>query len=54
MPLTSRCTTARTCPAVTSATSSSRPNRTASNTAIHDVRPGSNAATNEYGHPGMN
>ena len=31
----------------------SGPSRTASSSAVHDVRPGSSAATNEYGHPGI-
>src|SRR6266496_1188333 len=45
--------TSRTCAAVTSASSSSGPRRTASSTAVQEVRPGSSAATTEYGHPGI-
>ena len=46
-------TTSRTCAAVTSVSSSSGPRRTASSTAVQDVRPGSSAAITEYGQPGI-
>ena len=46
-------TTSRTCPAVTAVASSAGPSRTASSGRIHDVRPGSSAATSEYGQPGI-
>ena len=45
--------TSRTCPAVTSVASSAGPSRTASSGRTHDVRPGSSAATSEYGQPGI-
>ncbi len=44
--------TSRTCVAVTVVSSSSGPRRTTSSTAVHEVRPGSNAAITEYGQPG--
>ena len=43
----------RTWVAVTSVSSSSGPSRTASKTEVHEVRPGSKAATKEYGQPGI-
>jgi hypothetical protein len=46
--------TRRTWAAVTSATSSSGPSRTASSSWHQEVRPVSSAATKEYGQPGMN
>src|SRR5215469_16591547 len=49
----SRVMTSRTWQAVTSAASSSGPRRTASSTAVHEVRPLSSAATTEYGQPGI-
>ena len=49
----SRVITSRTWAAVTSASSSSGPSRTASSTAVHEVRPGSRAAITEYGQPGI-
>ena len=49
----SRVTTSRTWAAVTSVSSSAGPRRTASSTAVQDVRPGSSAATTEYGQPGI-
>ncbi len=49
----SRATTSRSCAAVTSVGSSSGPSRTASSGSVHDVRPGSSAATKEYGQPGI-
>ena len=49
----SRSATSRTRAAVTSVSSSSGPSRTASSTAVHDVRPGSSAAITEYGQPGI-
>jgi transposase len=39
--------------AVAAVASSAGPSRTASSSAVHDVRPGSRAATNEYGQPGI-
>ena len=39
--------------AVTSVASSPGPRRTASSTAVQEVRPGSSAATTEYGQPGI-
>ena len=48
-----RSMTPRTWAAVTAARSSSGPSRTASSSRVHDVRPGSSAATSEYGQPGM-
>src|SRR5258707_671284 len=47
----SRPTTPRTWAAVTSVSSSPGPSRTASSGAVQLVRPGSSAATTEYGHP---
>ena len=38
---------------MTAISSSSGPSRTASSTAVQDVRPGSSAATTEYGQPGI-
>ena len=49
----SRVMTSRTWLAVTAATSSSGPSRTASSTAVQEVRPGSNAAMTEHGQPGI-
>ena len=49
----SRVITSRTCAAVTAISSSSGPSRTASSTAVQEVRPGSSAATTEYGQPGI-
>ncbi len=49
----SRSTTSRSWAAVTAVASSSGPSRTASNTAVRLVRPASNAATIEYGQPGI-
>ena len=49
----SRSATSRTPAAVTSVSSSSGPSRTASSTAVHDVRPGSSAAITGYGQPGI-
>ena len=49
----SRAVTPRSCAAVTSVGSSSGPSRTASSGSVHDVRPGSSAATKEYGQPGI-
>ncbi len=49
---TSRSTTSRICTVVTAATSAPGSRRTASSTAVHEVRPVSNAATMEYGQPG--
>ena len=43
----------RTWAAVTSVSSSSGPSRTASSTAVQLLRPGSSAATKEYGQPGI-
>ena len=48
-----RATTSRTWRAVTSVASSAGPSRTVSSSSVHDVRPGSSAATNEYGQPGI-
>src|SRR5213075_788590 len=48
-----RVITSRTCAAVTAISSSSGPSRTASSTAVQEVRPGSSAATTEYGQPGI-
>ena len=48
-----RSMTPRTWAAVTAARSSSGPSRTASSSRVHDVRPGSSAATSEYGQPGI-
>jgi hypothetical protein len=45
--------TSPSCPAVTAVVSSAGPRRTASRTAVHDVRPVSSAATIEYGQPGI-
>ena len=45
--------TSRTWAAVTSVSSSSGPSRTASSTAVQEVRPGSSAAITEYGQPGI-
>ncbi len=45
-------TTARTWTTVAAATSSPGPSRTASNTTVHELRPGSSAMTIEYGQPG--
>jgi len=50
---TRSCTTSRTWAAVTPVASSSGPSRTASSGLVHDVRPGSSAATSEYGQPGI-
>ena len=47
----SRRVTSRSCAAVTSVGSSSRPSRIASSGAVHEVAPGSSAATTEYGQP---
>ena len=52
--VTSRPTTSRSWAAVTAVASSAAPSRTASSSAVQDVRPASSAATNEYGQPGMN
>jgi hypothetical protein len=38
---------------VISVSSSAGPSRTASSTAVQEVRPGSSAATKEYGQPGI-
>ena len=46
-------TISRTWAAVTEARSSSGPRRTASSGSAQDVRPGSSAATQEYGQPGI-
>src|ERR1022692_1212686 len=48
-----RVTTSRTWAAVTTVSSSAGPRRTASSTAVQDVRPGSSAAMTEYGQPGI-
>ena len=48
-----RITTSRTWAAVTAVASSAGPSRTASSGSVHDVRPGSSAATTEYGQPGI-
>ena len=45
--------TSRIWPAVTAVASSAGPSRTASSGLVHDVRPGSSAATSEYGQPGI-
>ena len=45
--------TFRTWAAVTAMSSSSGPRRTASSTAVQEVRPGSSAAITEYGQPGI-
>ena len=45
--------TSRTCVAVTLVSSSSGVMRTASSTAVNEVRPGSNAAMTEYGQSGI-
>ena len=49
----SRRITSRSWAAVTSVRSSSRPSRTASSGAVHEVAPGPSAATKEYGQPGI-
>ena len=51
--VTSRSTTSRSWVAVTAVASSAGPSRTASNTAVQELRPVSRAATNEYGQPGI-
>jgi hypothetical protein len=48
-----RSTTSRSCAAVTAVSSSPGPSRTASSSAHQEVRPGSRAATIEYGQPGI-
>ena len=48
-----RATTSRTWAAVTAVASSAGPSRTASSGSVHEVRPGSSAATTEYGQPGI-
>ncbi len=48
-----RITTSRTLAAVTAVASPAGPGRTASSGSVHEVRPGSGAATNEYGQPGI-
>src|SRR6266508_2252518 len=53
-PPASRSMTSRTWSAVTAVSSSPGPRRTASSSAVHEVRPTSSAATKEYGQPGMN
>ena len=45
--------TSRTCAAVTAVGSWSGPRRTASSSAVHELRPVSSAATTEYGQPGI-
>jgi hypothetical protein len=45
--------TSRTCAAITAVSPSSGPRRTASSTAVHDVRPGSRDAITGYGQPGI-
>lgn len=49
----SRSTSCRICAHVIAVTSAPGGNRTASNSAVHEVRPVSSAATNEYGQPGI-
>ena len=46
-------TTSRIWAAVTAVASSAGPSRTASSGSVHEVRPGSSAATTEYGQPGI-
>lgn len=49
----SRVTTSRSWVAVAAVASSAGPSRTASSMAVYEVRPGSSAATKEYGQPGI-
>jgi transposase len=51
--LEARGMTSRIWAAVTSVASSAGPRRTASSGSVQEVRPGSSAATNEYGQPGI-